>query len=43
MAKIAKRHCTQIILTNEDPYDENPLEIVGEMKKKLRFKLSNNN
>ncbi|MEK7182333.1 MAG: UDP-N-acetylmuramoyl-L-alanyl-D-glutamate--2,6-diaminopimelate ligase [Patescibacteria group bacterium] len=35
MAKIAKRHCTQIILTNEDPYDENPLEIVGEMKKEI--------
>lgn len=35
MAKIAKRHCSQIILTNEDPYDENPLEIVSEMKKEI--------
>ncbi|MFA5838738.1 MAG: UDP-N-acetylmuramoyl-L-alanyl-D-glutamate--2,6-diaminopimelate ligase [Candidatus Paceibacterota bacterium] len=35
MAKIAKRHCSQIILTNEDPYDENPLEIVSVMKKEI--------
>lgn len=31
MAKIAERHCDQIILTNEDPYDENPRVIVEEM------------
>lgn len=31
MAKIAERHCDQIILTNEDPYDENPRLIVEEM------------
>lgn len=35
MAKIAKKHCSQIILTNEDPYDEDPLEIVREMKQEI--------
>lgn len=28
MGKIAAKYCDQIILTNEDPYDENPDEIV---------------
>ncbi len=31
MASIAERHCDQIILTNEDPYDEDPRQIVEEM------------
>ncbi len=31
MATIAERHCDHIILTNEDPYDENPRKIVEEM------------
>lgn len=31
MATIAERHCDYIILTNEDPYDENPRKIVEEM------------
>ncbi len=31
MATIAERHCNHIILTNEDPYDENPRKIVEEM------------
>src|SRR5690606_2517177 len=31
MAKIAERYCSRIILTNEDPYDENPRKIVEEM------------
>lgn len=31
MASIAERHCENIILTNEDPYDENPRKIVEEM------------
>lgn len=31
MAKIAERYCDRIILTNEDPYDENPRKIVEEM------------
>jgi UDP-N-acetylmuramoyl-L-alanyl-D-glutamate--2,6-diaminopimelate ligase len=33
MAHIAERYCDQIILTNEDPYDENPRKIVDEMAK----------
>lgn len=31
MASIAERYCDNIILTNEDPYDENPRRIVEEM------------
>lgn len=31
MAHIAEQHCDQIILTNEDPYDEEPRKIVDEM------------
>ena len=33
MASIAERYCDKIILTNEDPYDENPRKIVEEMAK----------
>jgi len=32
MGVIAEEYCDQIILTNEDPYDENPLAIVQAMK-----------
>lgn len=32
MGAIAEAHCDQIILTNEDPYDENPTQIVEAMK-----------
>ncbi|TSC58961.1 MAG: hypothetical protein Greene041679_4 [Parcubacteria group bacterium Greene0416_79] len=31
MAGIAERHCDEIILTNEDPYDEDPEGIIREM------------
>lgn len=31
MARIAENHCSHIILTNEDPYDEDPVAIVEEM------------
>ncbi|MFA7193632.1 MAG: UDP-N-acetylmuramyl-tripeptide synthetase [Candidatus Paceibacterota bacterium] len=31
MAEIADKYCDAIILTNEDPYDENPDQIVKEM------------
>jgi UDP-N-acetylmuramoyl-L-alanyl-D-glutamate--2,6-diaminopimelate ligase len=31
MARIASRYCDQIILTNEDPYDEDPRKIVDDM------------
>lgn len=33
MGAIAEQYCTHIILTNEDPYDEEPLEIVTAMQK----------
>ncbi len=32
MAEIANSYCDQVILTNEDPYDEDPLQIIGEMQ-----------
>ena len=32
MAKVADRYCGRIILTNEDPYDEDPEKIINEMK-----------
>lgn len=33
MGSIAARYCDQVILTNEDPYDENPRKIVEDMAK----------
>lgn len=33
MGAIAERYCNYIILTNEDPYDENPRAIVEQMAK----------
>lgn len=33
MGAIADRYCEHIILTNEDPYDEDPQKIVNEMEK----------
>ena len=33
MGKIASKHCDKIILTNEDPYDENPRAIVEDVAK----------
>ena len=33
MGQIAEQHCEHIILTNEDPYDENPRQIVEDMAK----------
>lgn len=38
MGSIAERYCDQIILTNEDPYDENPRKIVEEMAKGIEDK-----
>lgn len=42
LGKIAKRYCQEIIVTNEDPYDEEPMEIIkqvaegaGERAKKI--------
>ena len=33
MGKIADTYCDEIILTNEDPYDEDPREILADMEK----------
>lgn len=38
MAKIAEEHCDYIILTNEDPYDEDPRQIVEQMAKGIEDK-----
>ncbi len=32
MGKIADTHCDEIILTNEDPYDEDPMKIIDAIK-----------
>ena len=31
LGKIADEHCSEIIITNEDPYDEDPMKIVSEV------------
>jgi UDP-N-acetylmuramoyl-L-alanyl-D-glutamate--2,6-diaminopimelate ligase len=38
MAKIADHYCTEIILTNEDPYDEDPKKIIEEMRVAIKNK-----
>jgi UDP-N-acetylmuramoyl-L-alanyl-D-glutamate--2,6-diaminopimelate ligase len=38
MGKIADEYCGQIILTNEDPYDEDPNKIVEDIKKGIKNK-----
>jgi UDP-N-acetylmuramoyl-L-alanyl-D-glutamate--2,6-diaminopimelate ligase len=38
MGKIADKYCNQIILTNEDPYDEDPITILEDMKKGIKKK-----
>jgi len=35
MAKIANENCDHIILTNEDPYDEDPKKIINEMNEAI--------
>lgn len=37
MGKIADKYCSYIILTNEDPYDENPQTIVEEMENAIHI------
>ena len=32
LGEIASRYCQQIIITNEDPYDEDPREIIDQVK-----------
>ena len=38
MGKIAGRFCKKIILTNEDPYDENPEEILNDVERGIAQK-----
>lgn len=38
MARIAEKYCDDIILTNEDPYDEDPEKIVKEMGEGMKQK-----
>lgn len=38
MGRIADKYCNEIILTNEDPYDENPLEIIEGVRKGINKK-----
>ncbi len=33
MAAVAEKHCDHVILTNEDPYDEDPKKIIDDMVK----------
>ncbi len=32
MGKLAARYCDYVVLTNEDPYDENPMQIIEDVK-----------
>ena len=34
LGEIAKKYCQQIIITNEDPYDEDPMEIINQVAEK---------
>jgi UDP-N-acetylmuramoyl-L-alanyl-D-glutamate--2,6-diaminopimelate ligase len=36
MGKIAEAHCDEVILTNEDPYDEDPMQILEAMKSGMK-------
>ncbi len=33
LGEIAAKHCREVIITNEDPYDENPMEIINQIAK----------
>ncbi len=38
MGELASRHCDEIILTNEDPYDEDPEQIIKDMMPNMKKK-----
>ena len=38
MGTVADKYCDEVILTNEDPYDENPMEILKPMKEAVKNK-----
>ena len=39
MAQIAEKYCDEIILTDEDPYDDDPEEIIESMAKEIKHKI----
>ena len=39
MGSVAEQYCDEIILTNEDPYDENPETIVAAMRQGIKTKI----
>lgn len=41
MGEVAAQYCDEIILTNEDPYNENPTAILDEIEKGIRINQSN--
>ncbi|MBZ9572659.1 UDP-N-acetylmuramoyl-L-alanyl-D-glutamate--2,6-diaminopimelate ligase [Patescibacteria group bacterium] len=42
MGGIAAKYCNEVIITNEDPYDENPLQIINEIEQGiLKLKTQN--
>lgn len=38
MGAVANKHCAEVILTNEDPYDEDPIKIVNDVKQGITDK-----
>lgn len=38
MGKIADEHCSHIILADEDPYDENPMQIISDIRGGIKNK-----
>lgn len=38
MGAVAEKYCSQIILTNEDPYDEDPIKIINEVRSGIKKK-----
>jgi len=38
LGEIASRYCQEIIITNEDPYDEDPMEIINQIAKGVEGK-----
>ena len=38
MGEIAEKHCSHIILTDEDPYDEDPMQIISDIRGGIKNK-----
>ena len=41
LGKIAEKYCSQIIITNEDPYDENPMDIINQVVSGIQYPTPN--